>query len=60
MTPIEFVVHGGDSEPNMPVHQVAEAMYKDIIVRTAQYDFEVLGYFYEDGQMVLEIGLKTE
>jgi hypothetical protein len=60
MTPIEFVVFNGDSDPNMPVHQVAEAMYKDIIIRTAQYDFEVLSYFYDDGQMVLEIALKTE
>ena len=60
MTPIEFVIHEGDSQPNMPVHQVAEAMYKDIIIRTAQYDFEVLSYFSDDGQMVLEIALKTE
>jgi hypothetical protein len=60
MTPIEFVVFNGDSDPNMPVHQVAEAMYKDIIIRTAQYDFEVLSYFYDDGLMVLEIALKTE
>jgi hypothetical protein len=60
MTPIEFVVFNGDSDPNMPVHLVAEAMYKDIIIRTAQYDFEVLSYFYDDGQMVLEIALKTE
>jgi hypothetical protein len=60
MTPIEFVIYDGDSDPNMPVHQVAEAMYKDIIIRTAQYDFEVLSYFYDDGQMVLEIALKTE
>ena len=60
MTPIEFVVFNGDSDPNMPVHQVAEAMYKDIIIRTAQYDFEVLSYLYDDGQMVLEIALKTE
>jgi hypothetical protein len=60
VTPIEFVVFNGDSDPNMPVHQVAEAMYKDIIIRTAQYDFEVLSYFYDDGQMVLEIALKTE
>jgi len=60
VTPIEFVVFNGDSDPNMPVHQVAEAMYKDIIIRTAQYDFEVWSYFYDDGQMVLEIALKTE
>ena len=60
MTPIEFVVFNGDSDPNMPAFLVAEAMYKDIIIRTAQYDFEVLSYFYDDGQMVLEIALKTE
>ena len=56
MTPIEFVIHEGDSQ----LLHVAEAMYKDIIIRTAQYDFEVLSYFYDDGQMVLEIALKTE
>lgn len=60
MTPIEFVVYSGDSEPNMPVHQVADAMYKDIIIRTAQHDCEVLSYFYDDGQMVLEIAPKKE
>jgi hypothetical protein len=60
MTPIEFVIHDGDSQPNMPVLQVAEAMYKDIIIRGAEGDFEVLSYFYDDGQMVLEIGPKTE
>jgi hypothetical protein len=45
---------------NMPVHQLAETMYKDIIIRGAEGDFEVLSYFYDDGQMVLEIGPKTE
>lgn len=60
MTPIEFVIHDGDSRPNMPVLQVAEAMYKDIIIRGAEGDFEVLSYFYDAGQMVLEIGPKKE
>jgi hypothetical protein len=45
---------------NMPVHQLAETMYKDIIIRSVEGDFEVLSYFYDDGQMVLEIGPKTE
>lgn len=60
MTPIEFVVHHGDSEPNWPVHQIAEAMYKDIIIRNGHFDFEVSSYFFDDGHMVLEIRAKTE
>jgi hypothetical protein len=60
MTPLEFVVFSGDSDPNMPVFLVAEAMYKDVIIRGAEGDFEVLSYFYDAGQMVLEIGPKKE
>ena len=58
MTPIDFVVFGGDSEPNQPVCQVAEAMSRDIIVHGPEGKYEVRSYYRDGLHMVLEVGRK--
>lgn len=55
MTPIDFVIFDGDSTPNLPVHQVAEAMHKPIRIYSAEKEWEVIGYYYADGQMMLDL-----
>ena len=55
MRPIDFVVFGGDSEPNTPAYKIAEAMMKPITVRGLHGDFVVLGYYMEECGMVLDI-----
>ena len=55
MKPIDFILFDGDSEPNQPVYRVAEAMQKDIRILGATGDYRVRGYYFHDGQMVLEI-----
>jgi hypothetical protein len=59
MTPIEFVVFEGDSKPNQPVYQVAEAMQKPIRIYSGDQEWTVLSYFFHEGQMVLEIEEKS-
>lgn len=55
MTPLDFVVYDGNSEPNTPVHRIAEAMRLPLKIVSAFGDWEVVSYYYDDGQMVLEI-----
>ena len=59
MTPINFVIFDGDSTPNQPVHQVAEAMHKPIKIYSAKKEWEVIGYYYADGQMTLDLSEKN-
>jgi hypothetical protein len=59
MTPIEFVIFDGDSTPNQPVHQISEAMSKPIRIFSAEKEWEVIGYYYADGQMTLDIREKN-
>lgn len=62
MKPIDFVVYEGDSEPNTPVYEIAEAMMQDIIVHGPTGEFVVYGYYYdeEEKRMVLEIKKKVD
>jgi len=56
MTPIEFVVFDGNSDPNQPVYQIAEAMHKPIKIYSFGAEWEVHGYYYgNEDHMVLEI-----
>ena len=55
MTPIEFVIFDGDSNPNLPVYQVAEAMHKPIRIFSGDKEWEVIGYYYADNQMTLDL-----
>jgi RPA family protein len=62
MKPIDFVVYEGDSEPNTPVYEIAEAMMQDIIVHGPTGEFVVYGYYYDaqEKRMVLEIKKKVK
>lgn len=62
MKPIDFVVYEGDSAPNTPVYEIAEAMMQDIIVHGPTGEFVVYGYYYdeEEKRMVLEIKKKVD
>ena len=60
MTPIEFVVFAGDSEPNMPVYAIAEAMRRPLRIVSDKKEWEVSSYYYGEGQMVLEIKAAEE
>ena len=58
MTPLNFVVYDGDSQPNTPAYKIAEALQRDIKIRSRINDWEVLSYYYDehDHCMVLDIG----
>jgi hypothetical protein len=58
MTPIEFVVYGGDSQPNTPVYRIAEAMQLDCKVVGPKGEMEILSYYFDPDSksMVLEVG----
>lgn len=58
MKPIDFVVFNGDSSPNMPAYQVAEAMSKDITILASDGEYDVLSYYYSEGRLVLDIERK--
>lgn len=58
MTPIEFVVFGGDSEPNQPAYQVAEAMSQPIKIIGPDGEYEALSYYRDGLNMVLEVRMK--
>ena len=58
MTPIDFVVFGGDSEPNQPAYQVAEAMAQPIKIFGPDGEYEVLSYYRDGFNMVLEVRMK--
>lgn len=62
MTPIEFVIYGGDSQPNTPVYQIAEAMQRDCKVIGPKGDMEILSYYFDQdsGRMILEVGYLQE
>jgi hypothetical protein len=55
MRPIDFVLFNGDSSPNQPVCQIAEAMEKPIKIFNYQKEFVVYSYYFDDGQMILEV-----
>ena len=56
MRPIDFVVFDGDSSPNIPAYQVAEAMMRPITVWGANGNLAILSYYMDDsGGMVLEV-----
>ena len=59
MTPIEFVVFEGDSNPNQPVHEIADAMHKPIEIHSSNAEWEVIGYHWSEGRMVLDIKEKN-
>jgi hypothetical protein len=60
MKPVEFVVFGGDSSPNTPVHEIAEALQKDIKIYDQIGECQVLSYYYDSvkKRMTLDIGRK--
>ena len=60
MTPIDFVVFGGDSEPNQPAYQVAEAMSQPIKIIGSDGEYEVLSYYRDGPHMVLEVCRKEK
>lgn len=55
MSPIEFVLFNGDSNPNQPVYQIAEAMQNHIKILGPACEYRILSYYCDDGKMVLEI-----
>ncbi len=55
MRPIDFVVFNGNSSPNSPVYQVANAMFKPITVLGPDGNFVIRSYYLDKGGMVLEI-----
>ena len=57
MTPLELVNYDGDSEPNTPVYQIAEAMREDLIIYGRDREWKVAAYYYDprEKRMVLEI-----
>ncbi len=62
MTPVEFVIYGGDSQPNTPVYRIAEAMQSDCKVVGPKGEMEILSYYFDQdsGRMVLEVGYLQE
>jgi hypothetical protein len=48
-------MYSGDSEPNMPIYKVAEAMEKPLVIRGAGGEFEVLSYYCDGTNMVIDI-----
>jgi hypothetical protein len=59
MTPIDFVIFEGDSTPNQPVYQIAEAMSKPIRIYSADKEWEVLSYHWHEGHMTLDLKEKN-
>lgn len=59
MSPIDFVVFDGDSTPDLPIKRVAEAMHKPIRILSEGGEWEVLSYYYSEGQLILDIGEKA-
>jgi hypothetical protein len=57
MTPVEFVIYGGDSQPNTPVYRIAEAMQSDCKVVGPKGEMEILSYYFDQdsGRMILEV-----
>lgn len=59
MTPIDFVLFEGDSNPNQPVHEVVQAMKNTIKIFVDGSELEVYSYYFHAGQMVLELTEKN-
>ena len=59
MTPIEFVIFEGDSTPNQPVYQIAEAMHKPLKIYSGDKEWEVFGYHWHEGYMTLDLKEKN-
>ena len=59
MRPIDFVLFDGDSNPNQPIYQITEAMYEPVAIFSADKEFIVCGYYWEKGQMIIEIKEKA-
>jgi len=55
MSPIDFVIFNGDSKPNTPACNVANAMGLPIRIHSNNKEFEILSYYLNKGQMTLEI-----
>jgi len=56
MKPIDFVLFDGDSSPNTPICEVAEAMNKPIRINGMDCEYEILSYYLgEDGRFTLDI-----
>lgn len=45
--------------PNQPVYQIAEAMQQPIKIHSYGNEWEVIGYYFDEGHMVLDIQEKT-
>lgn len=60
MTPIDFVVYDGDSDPNLPVHQVAEAMKEPVIIRGNGVEYEILSYYYDQEAMAMVLDIEEK
>jgi hypothetical protein len=61
MKPVDFVVHDGDSCPNMPVLTVYEAMQRPIVVVGPKGEYEILSYFINhNGVFQLDIQRKKK
>ena len=58
MKPIDFVIFDGDSSPNDPIYEVAEAMNKPIEINGMDGEYEILSYYLHDGAMNLDIRKK--
>ena len=63
MKPVEFIIFDGGSSPNLPAHELAKALNKDIVILGSDGEYEILSYYtsnYEDGgQMFLDIQKKS-
>lgn len=55
MTPTDFVVFDGGSEPNRPTLDIYLAMHADVKILGPDGEYEVLSYYYDQGQMVLDV-----
>lgn len=55
MTPLDFVHFDGDSSPNDPIYKLYEAMKKPITVVGPNGELEILSYYLDNGQMILEV-----
>ena len=60
MTPIDFVVFDGDGEPNLPAYEVAEAMTRPIKIVGPDGEYEILSYYLDGSNMVLEVRSKEQ
>lgn len=55
MRPIDFVVFDGDSSPNTPAHEIADAMMKPIEIYGPDGKYQILSYYYSGGCLVLDV-----